>query len=243
LKQLDQVLDRVERYIVRALIEAGFPVGLLASHTLSQLLMQMTLNTFHFAGSMSKIVLGFPRLKEIIDRKLSCHMVSPSMTVYLKPEYISKITNGGLNKEAAKIFTDQFASLLCNTTLDSLCTQTIISTLRTIPNRETKLFHRVLSVSTPPQQQHQQLSTTGNVGGHPFLSITFQLNREKCLLRNLSPMKIATMIHQTTSFKSDTCVEELDLSLENHVENTNPAHLVSRINLLFRASKFKLSCV
>jgi DNA-directed RNA polymerase I subunit RPA1 len=52
---------------VRAMVEPGENVGLLASQSIGEPSTQMTLNTFHFAGrGEMNVTLGIPRLREIL---------------------------------------------------------------------------------------------------------------------------------------------------------------------------------
>jgi DNA-directed RNA polymerase II subunit RPB1 len=49
-------------------------------------LLQMTLNTFHYAGVSAKnVTLGVPRLREIIN--IAKQTKTPSLSVYLTPEF------------------------------------------------------------------------------------------------------------------------------------------------------------
>jgi DNA-directed RNA polymerase beta' subunit len=60
-------------------------------------LLQMTLNTFHFAGVSAKnVTLGVPRLTEIIN--LSKNIKTPSLSVYLTEEnakWVFKMAHAG----------------------------------------------------------------------------------------------------------------------------------------------------
>lgn len=83
------------RYM-RALVEPGEAVGLLAAQSVGEPSTQMTLNTFHFAGFGAKnVTLGIPRLREII-MTASAHIKTPSITVplltdsTLSPEELAK---------------------------------------------------------------------------------------------------------------------------------------------------------
>lgn len=56
-------------------------------------IMQMTLNTFHFAGVSAKnVTLGVPRLTEIIN--LAKNIKTPSLTVYLDAQHDSDKVSG-----------------------------------------------------------------------------------------------------------------------------------------------------
>ncbi len=52
---------------MRAMVEPGEPVGVLAAQSVGEPSTQMTLNTFHFAGRGDmNVTLGIPRLREIL---------------------------------------------------------------------------------------------------------------------------------------------------------------------------------
>ncbi|EDV23428.1 uncharacterized protein TRIADDRAFT_27970 [Trichoplax adhaerens] len=69
---------------MRALVEPGCPVGLLAAQSIGEPSTQMTLNTFHFAGrGEMNVTLGIPRLREILMVG-SPNIKTPSMIVILK---------------------------------------------------------------------------------------------------------------------------------------------------------------
>ena len=68
----------------KSLVDVGEPVGPVGSHSISQNLTQLVLNTFHSAGVASKnpCLSGIPRIKELID--LSKTLKTPTMTIVPK---------------------------------------------------------------------------------------------------------------------------------------------------------------
>ena len=75
---------------------------------------QMTLNTFHNAGISSKnVTLGVPRLEELIN--VNKNIRTPSVTVYLKPEYAQSSVDGRPDKAC------QVQHILEYTTLRDIC--------------------------------------------------------------------------------------------------------------------------
>ncbi|KAI9047551.1 hypothetical protein LZ554_008267 [Drepanopeziza brunnea f. sp. 'monogermtubi'] len=87
------VLGEIENRFMRALVNPGEMVGVLAAQSIGEPATQMTLNTFHFAGVSSKnVTLGVPRLKEILN--VATNIKTPSMVVYLE---------GNGNQESAKL--------------------------------------------------------------------------------------------------------------------------------------------
>jgi DNA-directed RNA polymerase II subunit RPB1 len=78
---LDNVLGDIENRFLRAQANPGEMVGVLAAQSIGEPATQMTLNTFHFTGIMSKnVTLGVPRLKEILN--VAMNIKTPSMLVY-----------------------------------------------------------------------------------------------------------------------------------------------------------------
>lgn len=71
---------------LKSVVDPGEAVGVIAGQSVGEPSTQMTLNTFHLAGHASKnVTLGIPRLREIV-MTASANIMTPSMTVFLKPE-------------------------------------------------------------------------------------------------------------------------------------------------------------
>ena len=71
---------------LKAIIEPGEAVGIVAGQSIGEPSTQMTLNTFHLAGHAAKnVTLGIPRLREIV-MTASTKISTPVMTLYLRPE-------------------------------------------------------------------------------------------------------------------------------------------------------------
>ena len=80
---------------LRAVVEPGEAVGVIAAQSIGEPSTQMTLNTFHLAGHAAKnVTLGIPRLREIL-MTASANMKTPTMTLPLIPE---------LSKEEGEMF-------------------------------------------------------------------------------------------------------------------------------------------
>jgi len=75
---VEEVKRQFGKYFSRALGDPGEPVGYLATQSISQPTTQMTLNTFHTAGSGKNVSAGFTRMKEILEVQTTRN---PSMTV------------------------------------------------------------------------------------------------------------------------------------------------------------------
>ncbi|CEP25183.1 unnamed protein product [Cyberlindnera jadinii] len=108
------VLGEIDAQFQRAVVHPGEMVGIVAAQSIGEPATQMTLNTFHFAGVASKkVTSGVPRLKEILN--VAKTMKTPSLTVYLEPEYAS-------DQEKAK----EIRSAIEHTTLKSVTVATEI---------------------------------------------------------------------------------------------------------------------
>ena len=82
----DELLVGVGNDIKSKMIDPYEAVGIIAAQSIGEPGTQMTMRTFHFAGVREmNVTLGLPRLIEIVDaRRIPS---TPSMTVYLKPEF------------------------------------------------------------------------------------------------------------------------------------------------------------
>lgn len=80
--RLRSALATVASRYERALVPEGDAAGIVAAQSIGEPSTQMTLNTFHMSGKgNSRMSMGVPRMHEIIDRRKSCGMASPSMTL------------------------------------------------------------------------------------------------------------------------------------------------------------------
>jgi DNA-directed RNA polymerase beta' subunit/intein/homing endonuclease len=72
---------------MKAWVQPGEQVGIIAAQSIGEPSTQLTLNTFHLAGvaSKSNVNQGIPRLKEIL--KVSKNPTATSLLIYMKPEY------------------------------------------------------------------------------------------------------------------------------------------------------------
>ncbi|MCD6591024.1 MAG: DNA-directed RNA polymerase subunit A'' [Candidatus Aenigmarchaeota archaeon] len=81
-----EILDRVRNLYKQAMYDPEEAVGVVAAQSLSEPATQMTMRTYHFAGTAGiQVTLGLPRLIEIFDAKKVPE--TPSMTIYLRKEH------------------------------------------------------------------------------------------------------------------------------------------------------------
>ncbi|PRP76342.1 hypothetical protein PROFUN_14465 [Planoprotostelium fungivorum] len=83
-------VGRDRESILTPIAAFGEMVGALAAQSIGEPATQMTLNTFHFAGVITKnVTLGVPRLNEIIN--IAKKTKTPGLNVYLREPYISAL--------------------------------------------------------------------------------------------------------------------------------------------------------
>jgi DNA-directed RNA polymerase subunit A" len=81
----------IKRKYVEGRFEPGEVVGIIAAQSISEPATQMTMRTYHFAGSAGiKVTYGLPRLIEIFDAKREPE--TPVMTIFLKKKFNNKKT-------------------------------------------------------------------------------------------------------------------------------------------------------
>ncbi len=84
--QIEEVLKVAKETYEEALISPGEAVGVVTAESFGEAGTQMTLNVFHLAGvAEMQVTQGLPRLIEIFDARKEPS--TPSMTVYLRPDY------------------------------------------------------------------------------------------------------------------------------------------------------------
>jgi DNA-directed RNA polymerase II subunit RPB1 len=83
-KALIMLLETVELKYKQAIVHPGEMVGVIAGQSIGEPTTQLTLNTFHNAGTSSKsnVTRGVPRIEEIL--RLTKNPKNPSLTVHLK---------------------------------------------------------------------------------------------------------------------------------------------------------------
>lgn len=85
-EKTEKLTEEVRKSYARAKFEPGETVGILAAQSISEPATQMTMRTYHFAGSAGmKITYGLPRLIEIFDAKREPE--TPILTIYLKRQF------------------------------------------------------------------------------------------------------------------------------------------------------------
>lgn len=84
--QRDKLTEEVKKEFMKSMFEPGEAVGIIAAQSISEPATQMTMRTYHFAGSAGiKVTHGLPRIIEIFDAKRAPS--TPVMTIYFKKPY------------------------------------------------------------------------------------------------------------------------------------------------------------
>jgi DNA-directed RNA polymerase subunit A" len=81
-----KLLELVKKSYIKSMFEPGEAIGIITAQSISEPATQMTMRTYHFAGSAGiKVTYGLPRLVEIFDAKKE--LETPVMEIYLRKEF------------------------------------------------------------------------------------------------------------------------------------------------------------
>jgi len=84
-----KLIKEIKKEYLKNSFEPGEAIGIISAQSISEPATQMTMRTFHFAGSVGvRVTLGLPRLIEIFDARKE--PTTPMMTLYLKKKYNTK---------------------------------------------------------------------------------------------------------------------------------------------------------
>ncbi|MFH1237331.1 MAG: DNA-directed RNA polymerase subunit A'' [Candidatus Aenigmatarchaeota archaeon] len=84
-----EIVEKVKHFYRMSMYDPEEAVGVVSAQSLSEPATQMTMRTYHFAGTAGiQVTLGLPRLAEIFDAKKEPE--TPSMTIYLDQEHGSE---------------------------------------------------------------------------------------------------------------------------------------------------------
>jgi DNA-directed RNA polymerase II subunit RPB1 len=80
----DELIEEIRYKYIKSMVHTGEMVGPLAAQSIGEPTTQLTLNTFHTAGTTkANATQGFPRIKELLD--VSRNPKNPSNVIYLVP--------------------------------------------------------------------------------------------------------------------------------------------------------------
>jgi len=89
--QQEELEEEIKKIYLKEKFEPGEVIGIIAAQSISEPATQMTMRTYHFAGSAGvKITYGLPRLIEVFDAKRTPG--TPVMTIHLKRNYNNRNT-------------------------------------------------------------------------------------------------------------------------------------------------------
>ncbi len=109
-----KLIDAVKREYMNSSFEPGEAIGIISAQSISEPATQMTMRTFHFAGSVGiRVTLGLPRLIEIFDAKKEPK--ASMMSLYLKKNYNTK---KHAEKIAEKITEKTLRNMITSVSLD-----------------------------------------------------------------------------------------------------------------------------
>ena len=109
-----KIINSLKKKYLESSFEPGEAIGIIAAQSLSEPATQMTMRTYHFAGSAGlQVTLGLPRLIEIFDARKEPS--TPIMTIYLKKQFN---TEKGAEKFAKKIKEKKLKMFLESISLD-----------------------------------------------------------------------------------------------------------------------------
>jgi DNA-directed RNA polymerase subunit A" len=82
----EKIIEAVKKLYIDSIYDPQEPVGVVAAQSLSEPATQMTMRTYHFAGTAGiQVTLGLPRMLEIFDARKEPR--TPTMTIYLKKDF------------------------------------------------------------------------------------------------------------------------------------------------------------
>jgi DNA-directed RNA polymerase II subunit RPB1 len=166
---------------MKAWVQPGDQVGIVAAQSIGEPATQMTLNTFHQAGVASKsaVTRGVPRLRELL--KVTQNPKATSLTIYLKPEYRN-------NKDKAReVVQDLELTLLRNITDKVAIYWDTNADETTIPEDASLLeFYKLF--------EEGLMADEGATEAWSKWVLRLELNREEMFNRNISIQEVVTVI-------------------------------------------------
>lgn len=193
----EMLMELIVMTHMKAWVQPGDQVGIVAAQSIGEPATQMTLNTFHQAGVASKsaVTRGVPRLRELL--KVTQNPKATSLTIYLKPEYRK-------NKDKAReVVQDLELTVLRNIT-DKVAIYWDEKDDKTVVKEDAQLmsFYRMFEMETQ--------STTWSKW-----MLRLELNREEMFNRNISIQEVVSVIK--VQFNNDINVVYSDYNSDNLV--------------------------
>lgn len=159
--------------IEKAKITPHEMVGALASESVGEQCTQLTLNSFHFAGVLSKNVIhGVPRMTELLS--IAKNIKTPSLSVFLNPTFSH-------SKKAA----ESFCHVLTETRLKDVTSNTRVLYEPNYNSTEIVEDQLLVDIHTSFFEPDEQFSEW---------SVRIELKRSKMEKMNLSPVHLACIL-------------------------------------------------
>lgn len=189
---------------MKAWVQPGEQVGIVAAQSIGEPSTQMTLNTFHLAGvaSKSNVTRGVPRLKELL--KVSKNPKATSLTIYLKPEYRE-------SKEKAREVQQDLELTLLRSITDKIAIYWEPNAESTVIEEDRKLleFFRLYEESQESPETEEEPSSKW--------VLRLELNKEEMFNKNISMTDVVFIInslyHNVKVVYSDYNSEKLVMRL------------------------------
>jgi len=193
----EMLMELIVMTHMKAWVQPGDQVGIVAAQSIGEPATQMTLNTFHQAGVASKsaVTRGVPRLRELL--KVTQNPKATSLTIYLKPEYRK-------NKDKAReVVQDLELTVLRNIT-DKVAIYWDEKDEKTVVKEDAQLmsFYRMFESETQTTTWSKWM-------------LRLELNREEMFNRNISIQEVVSVIK--VQFNNDINVVYSDYNSDNLV--------------------------
>ncbi len=207
---------------MKAWVQPGEQVGIVAAQSIGEPSTQMTLNTFHLAGvaSKSNVTRGVPRLKELL--KVSKNPKATSLTIYLKPEYRE-------SKDKAREVVQDLELTLLRSITDRIAIYWDPSDESTVieEDRELLEFFRLYEMGLE-EDETQTLNSKW--------VLRLELNKEEMFNKNISMADVVYIINQkypgNSIVYSDYNSDKLVIRIRVHNETTNSASQMDKFTNL-----------
>jgi DNA-directed RNA polymerase II subunit RPB1 len=165
---------------MKAWVQPGEQVGIVAAQSIGEPSTQMTLNTFHLAGvaSKSNVTRGVPRLRELL--KVTKNPKATSLTIYLKPEYRQ-------SKDKAREVVQDLELTLLRAITDKIAIYWDPNDENTVIEEDKQLlaFYRLYETSLPESEVESQPSKW---------VLRLELNKEEMFNKNISMADVVFVI-------------------------------------------------
>lgn len=187
---------------MKAWVQPGEQVGIVAAQSIGEPATQMTLNTFHQAGVASKsaVTRGVPRLRELL--KVTQNPKASSLTIYLKPEYRN-------NKDKAREVVQELELTVLRNITDKVAIYWDEKDENTVVEEDKELM-RFYSLFEQDFMSTDQVEESWS----KWL-LRMELNREEMFNRNISMQEVVTVIKN--QFNNDVNVVYSDYNSDKLV--------------------------